>query len=146
MVGFIRREIPYMCNYMGPYAVVNVGCFALDIGVVLLLTTFTTINYMVVVVASFLFTSLILFVLSRYYVFASTQRCLKKSFMVFWSVVGVKAVIALCMIYILVEYTALSPVMARLLSGGVEAVLAFVFDYALTFSMHTARLNKVTTS
>lgn len=143
MYQFLRAEIPYMKSHMMPYALVNVGCFVLDMGLVLLLTTTTTINYLLVVIGSFLFTSLILFILSRYYVFPGTQKCVRKSFIVFWAVVAVKAVIAVAFIFILVEYAHLGPVLARLLSGSVEAVLAFLFDYILTFSMHTARVNVV---
>lgn len=136
----LLSEIINMRLYLGPYIFVNGGCFALDLLLIWVLTSLTTLPDMYIVSGTFLFTSLCLYLASRFLVFSSTTRSHAASFSLFWCVVAVKMLIALYIIQLGTTYLGLSTLLARLCSGILEAGVAFVFDYFATFNMRKAHI------
>lgn len=131
----VFNELKYMQSYMAPYAVANVGCFALDLAIVFLLTHVFFLHHSVTIPLSFLTTSVVLFLLSRYWVFRKTQTDFLPSLGVFTLVTFVKLAVAYVLIVGMITLLGFETTFARLLSGIIEAILAFLLDYLKTFAM-----------
>ena len=135
----LRQEALALKHYVGPYAALNSVCFVVDAALVFVLTHTTNLYYLLAVVISFLMSSACLFIGARYLVFIETETTLFRSFVSFCQVVCIKLVLASLYIFTLVELAGFSPFIARIISGGIEAITAFLLDYFRTFAMHRVR-------
>ncbi len=98
-------------------------------------TNIFLLPYKIVVISSFLITSLILFTFSYKYVFRETTNTVKKSFSIFWAFVFLKLCFAYLIINLLVDNFLIQPYVARFFSAVLESVFAFNFDYFFTFKI-----------
>ncbi len=117
------------------YSVIGVGTFLFDLYLLNIFTNKLGWYYLQAVVASFLIAVSINYALSRHFVFKGTTRSVTAGYIYFLQIVLVGVLLTTGSVYILVEFTSLEPLQARVYTAGIVGVFNFLMNNFFNFKV-----------
>lgn len=117
------------------YSVIGVSTFGIDLSLLWFLTDIVGVHYLLATLIAFLVGVSINYFASRYIVFNETSRGWKSGYVYFLSIVLAGVSLTLGIIYILVNFTKLSLLEARIITSGFIGIFNFLMNDIFNFKM-----------
>lgn len=117
------------------YSIIGVGTFLFDLYLLNIFTNQLGWYYLQAVIVAFLIAVSINYALSRYFVFKGTTRSVAKGYLYFLQIVIFGVLLTTGFVYLLVEYTPLQPIQARVYTAGIVGIFNFLMNNFFNFKV-----------
>lgn len=129
--SFFRRLVRRFTKY----TVAGMSTFGLDLALLFLLTSYTNVPYMYLVLFTFLVATSINYYICYYVVFKGTERTKERGYVYFILFATVAAILISLGTSYLVQTFALSLFLARIIVGTVAGLINFLFNAFFNFRL-----------
>lgn len=113
--------------------VVSSGVFVIGLGVLWALVTIVAMNEVIAAGIGFIFANSLHYLFGRSWIFRGTERGLRSGYLLFLINAGVGLIVTLGLFALLLEFTAMHYLLARVVVSVVAGLVVFVLNAVLNF-------------
>ncbi|MES2409773.1 MAG: GtrA family protein [Patescibacteria group bacterium] len=117
------------------YSAIGVSTFIIDLSILWFLTDVAGVYYLLATLFAFLVGVTINYFASRHFVFKGTSRGVKKGYEYFLGIVSLGVILTLSIMYVLVNFTQLNILEARIITSGFIGIFNFLMNDTFNFKI-----------